>query len=62
MAVLAAAGLAVVILSWTVPEPEPSNPNPTRRVEPVTLAQCAQQAPPAPNYGARTMDYTTCLH
>ena len=62
MVLLAIAGFVVVILSWTVPEPEPSNPNPTRRVEPISLAQFAQDIPPAPNYGARTVDYTTCVN
>ena len=62
MYLLAAAGVAVVIASWTVPEPEPSNPNPTQRVEQISLAQCAKQDVPAPNYGARTMGYTTCVN
>ena len=61
---LAAAGVAVVILSWTVPEPQPSNPNPTpaQRAEQISLAQCAKQEAPAPNYGARTIGYTTCVN
>ena len=46
MVLLAIAGFVVVILSWTVPEPEPSNPNPTRRVEPISLG------PVCPGYSA----------
>ena len=47
----AAAGVAVVILAWRVPEPE-IRPNP-RQVENMShLKYTPQQAPP-PNYGAR---------
>jgi len=65
MYLLAAAGAAVVVLSWTVPEPEPSNANPAtanpaQRIGSVSYTQCLKQDAPMPNYGARTMSYTTC--
>ena len=51
VALAAAAGVAVVILAWRVPEPE-IRPNP-RQVENMShLKYTPQQAPP-PNYGAR---------
>ena len=62
MFLLAIAGVGVVVLSWAVPEPQPSTPNPAQRIEPIPLAQCAKQDGPTPNYGVRTMGYTTCLN
>lgn len=64
MYLLAAAGAVVVVLSWMVPEPEPSNANPNanhaQRIGSVSYTQCLKQDAPMPNYGARTMSYTTC--
>lgn len=64
MILLGIAGVVVVVLSWKVPEPEQSSTNPAQRVDAgsISLAQCAKENVPAPNYGARTMSYTACVN
>lgn len=52
IALAALAAVAVVIVSWRVPEPE-SNGDPRRRVENVSYMQYTPQQAPPPNYGAR---------
>ena len=51
VALAAAAGIVVVILSWRVPEPE-TPPNP-RQVENVSYLKYTPRQAPPPNYGAR---------
>ena len=58
---LGAAAVAVVIVSWRVPEPEQSSPNPAQRVLPISYTQCAKQDSPPPNYGTRGLVNTTCM-
>ncbi len=52
IALAALAAVAVVILSWRVPEPE-THGDPTRRVENVSHMKYTPQQVPPPNYGAR---------
>ncbi len=64
MILLGIAGVIVVVLSWKVPEPEQSSTNPAQRIDAgsISLAQCAKEHVPAPNYGARTMSYSACVN
>lgn len=51
IALAAAAGVTVVILSWRVPEPQsPASP---RQVENMSYLKYTPQQAPPPNYGAR---------
>jgi hypothetical protein len=52
LALAALAAVAVVALSWSVPEPE-SNGDPRRRIENVSYMQYTPQQAPPPNYGGR---------
>jgi hypothetical protein len=54
VAVLATAAVAVVLLSWRVPEPDPP-PASTRPIDNVSYLQCAPQFTAAPNYGTRSL-------
>lgn len=50
-----AGGVAVVILSWRVPEPETHSPTKSPLVENASYMKLVpQNVAPAPNYGART--------
>lgn len=51
IALAAAAGVAVVILSWRVPEPQ-THQSP-RQVENMSYLKYTPQQVPPPNYGAR---------
>ena len=64
MTFLGIAGVIVVVLSWKVPEPAQTSTNPAQRVDAgsISLAQCARENVPAPNYGARTMSYSACVN
>jgi len=48
------AAVAVVILSWKVPEPENRRPSSTQSVENISYLQCAPQYVAPPSYGTRT--------
>ena len=50
LALAAVAAVAVVVLSWRVPEPESQ---PGRRIENVSYMQYTPQQAPPPNYGSR---------
>ena len=49
------AAVAVVILSWKVPEPENRRPSSTQSVENISYLQCAPQYVAPPSYGTRTV-------
>ena len=51
-ALAALAAVAVVFLSWSVPEPETPG-DPARRVENVSYMHYTPQQAPPPNYGGR---------
>ncbi len=51
IALAALSGVAVVVLSWRVPEPE-TRPTP-RQVENMSYLKYTPQQVPPPNYGAR---------
>ena len=48
----ALAAVVVVLLSWSVPEPE-SPDTPAERVENISYTQCVARAESPPSYGAR---------
>ncbi len=52
LALAALVAVAVVALSWSVPEPEPTG-DLSRRVENVSYMQYTPQQAPPPNYGGR---------
>jgi len=52
LALAALSAVAVVALSWSVPEPETTG-DPRRRVENVSYMQYTPQQAPPPNYGSR---------
>jgi hypothetical protein len=52
IALAALAAIGVVIVSWSVPEPE-ANGDPSRRIENVSYMQYTPQQAPPPNYGGR---------
>lgn len=52
IALAALAAVAVVIVSWQVPEPETKS-DPRRRVENMSYMQYTPQQVPPPNYGGR---------
>lgn len=49
------AGVAVVILSWRVPEPENQRPSSTQSVESISYLRCASQYVAPPSYGTRAL-------
>ena len=49
------AGVAVVILSWRVPEPENQRPSSTQSVENISYLRCAPQYVAPPSYGTRAL-------
>jgi len=49
------AAVAVVILSWRVPEPENQRPSSTQSVENISYLQCAPQYVAPPSYGTRAL-------
>lgn len=55
IAVLSTAAVAVVLLSWQVPEPESPRPASTRPIDNVSYLECAPQSTAAPNYGTRSL-------
>jgi hypothetical protein len=55
IAVLSTAAVAVVLLSWRVPEPESPRPASTRPIDNVSYLECAPQFTAAPNYGTRSL-------
>lgn len=55
IAALSSAAVAVVALSWLVPEPDSTRPASTRPVDNVSYLQCAPQFAAAPNYGTRAL-------
>ncbi len=55
IAALSSAAVAMVALSWLVPEPESPRPASTRPIDNVSYLQCAPQFAAAPNYGTRAL-------
>lgn len=55
IALAALGGIAVVVLSWRVPEPETHRGTPSQQFENISYMQVVTQPPvaPPPNYGAR---------
>jgi len=49
------AAVAVVILSWRVPEPENQRQRSTQSVENISFLQCAPQYVAPPSYGTRAL-------
>ena len=49
------AAVAVVILSWRVPEPENQRPSSTQSVESISYLRCASQYVAPPSYGTRAL-------
>jgi hypothetical protein len=49
------AAVAVVILSWRVPEPENQRPSSTQSVENISYLRCAPQYVAPPSYGTRAL-------
>ena len=49
------AAVAVVTLSWMVPEPENQRPNSTQPVEHISYTRCAPQYVAPPSYGTRAL-------
>ena len=55
VSVLLMAAVAVVILSWRVPEPENQRPSSTQSVENISYLRCAPQYVAPPSYGTRAL-------
>jgi len=55
VSVLLMAAVAVVILSWRVPDPENQRPSSTQSVENVSYLRCAAQYVAPPSYGTRAL-------
>lgn len=49
------AAVAVVILSWRVPEPQNQRPSSTQSVENISYLRCAPQYVAPPSYGTRAL-------
>ena len=54
IALTALVAVVVVVLSWSVPEPE-SQDAPAQRIENISYTQCAAPAVAPPIYGARSL-------
>lgn len=54
VALTALAAVVVVVLSWSVPEPE-SPDTPAQRIENISYTQCAAPEVAPPIYGARSL-------
>ena len=54
---LAVAGVGVVVLSWTAPDPAPQGTSPG--YQQISYSRCAQDV--APNYGTRSVSDIQCV-
>lgn len=58
VALTAVAAVVVVLLSWSVPEPE-SEDAPAQRIENISYSQCTAPEVAPPSYGTRSL--STCV-